>query len=214
MPPERSAIALFRPLVLVFLVAAGLTAPRTAHAVQLQVDLLAVVTDYSGAPPPIPDLNAFIAAGTPVTGSLRFDVSGSAPAPVQITLVEGSFAWNDGLDRVFELSAFDSTNGSFLIFDGAGPTIADASASQFAPAFVLAEDPDTSTSPWATLLLGASIPVVGAQIDSPSISAFALSFLQVSSYSISVIPEPSTALLLWTGLCGTTWARRRSRSGS
>jgi hypothetical protein len=177
-----------------------------AKATLVHTDAQATMT--SGDPAAV----VYLPIATVVTASIDFDISSGTPSEAQITSVSGTFTWNDGFSRVFNVSSGHvdnyGSNGSYeMLFNGTGPTIGGYTPSHFYIKYDLGFNLFTTTDELSDLFLGGTITKYRIGVQN-NVETFYYGTLE-TDVSGSVTPEPATFCLL--GLGGLMLRRKRGR---
>ena len=154
----------------------------------------------------------YLSIGTAVDASIDFDVGVGTPSEYpSITSSSGTFTWNDGTPRVFNISSFNysgyTSSGIYKIgFNGIGPTIGGLTATEFAIHYDVGVNPHTTIEELSDLLLSSTIERFRIGVFNNDATTGNGDLL--TDVSGSVTPEPTTILLL--GLGGLLVRKRRA----
>ncbi|MFZ4285735.1 hypothetical protein [Variovorax sp. HJSM1_2] len=168
--------------------------------------------------------NPYLAAGTVVSADLRFDVSGTTSASGSfplITQVQGTFSWNDGALRTFNVGPFflgsSSVSGAMeLIFKGTAPVINGLTTELFGFDLNIGTTPYVDGLQWDSLLPGSTITSFLTLIGPPGGGAGRLDIDEETSASlvrvaVNNVPEPGTGWLACMALAGWLVGTRGKR---
>lgn len=193
-----------------------LLAAQPAIAVPVQITAQATVDDASFG------TAQYIALGTTLSANIRMDVTG-APTPgssgLSITNVQGTFSWNDGSARAFDLgqvflTSTSSTGNLEIFFEGGGPTINAWSASEVGITFNLGLNPFNSPDDWESLLLGSNVTSLAVMAGPGGFFVRLDARQEVSGNIVALmqtVPEPGSLALAGVALVALCASRGRQR---
>ena len=200
-------------LAAALLLAGTLVMPTPASATPVQLHGQATASGGFGGS------TQFMALGTVVTANLWFDVSGSTTTSgtgLVITDAQGTFTWNDGTARTFDVNSgrnsYLASSGFIgLEFAGLGPTINGLSTPWFWVDLQIGANPFTLGQNWDDLLIGASVFGFQLMASDPSGFGTGLQMRQEPSGEVSLasVPEPGSIALVAVALVAALLAKRR-----
>lgn len=177
--------------------------PRAAQAGLLHTAAQATLTDGD------PAATDFLPIGTVFTVSVDFEM---APGPTykypNISSTVGTFSWNDGTSRVFDVNDarinYSNSDGLVgIVFQGVAPSIPGVAALEFNIFYDVGEAVYTPGD-LSTHLLSSTIDSIWVRVSHAPGVGSGLGFLRgdISGSVTSAVPEPSSFLIASTLLGG------------
>ena len=165
----------------------------------------------------------YLPIGTTIHASVVMEISGDTPSFGNIQSASGTFSWNDGELRTFNVNGgrHDAISGAYvgIEFTGTGPIIDGITPNWFGIGVEFATDPFSNAIPWERIILNSSFlhMRVGLQTPITRQGTNGVQFHMISNgvsgeVSSVTVPEPSTFAIFGLGVLGLVTRRFNNQS--